>query len=100
MKAFKKSIENNIRYLECDIHLTKDDEVIIAHDYNLSRTCLLNPNEDKEYIGEFNYNELPPYRKKYTTGLIGELTFEDSNEEDTQICKLEELFIFMNLQEN
>ena len=35
IRAFKNSLRNNIKYLECDIHLTKDDEVVIAHDYSL-----------------------------------------------------------------
>ena len=41
LKAFENSLKNNITYLECDVHLTKDDVVVIAHDYDLTRTCFL-----------------------------------------------------------
>ena len=100
MAAFRNSMENNIRYLELDVHLTLDDEVIVAHDYNLTRTCDLSNAEGREYIGEFNFEDLPPFNKKFTTGLIGDLTFENTNDKDYKICKLEELFIYLNQQEN
>jgi hypothetical protein len=72
----------------------------VAHDYNLSRTCHLSNAEGREYIGEFNFDELPPFNQKFTTGLIGELTFENKDNKDYKICKLEELFQYLNKPEN
>lgn len=36
--AFQKAIENNLPF-ECDVHLTKDGEVVVCHDSDLSRVC-------------------------------------------------------------
>ena len=41
LKAFENSLRNNIKYLECDVHLTKDEVVVIAHDYELNLICFL-----------------------------------------------------------
>jgi glycerophosphoryl diester phosphodiesterase len=100
MAAFRNSMENNVRYLELDIHLTLDDEVIVAHDYDLSRICDITSVDGREYIGEFKFDELPPLKNTFTTGLFGELTFESKNNKDCKICKLEELFIYLNKPEN
>ncbi|HSB65190.1 MAG TPA: glycerophosphodiester phosphodiesterase family protein [Anaerolineales bacterium] len=36
--AFRKAIEQGVDYLEMDLHLTKDREIIILHDETLDRT--------------------------------------------------------------
>ena len=54
-------IVNNIKYLECDVHLTKDDQVVVAHDFDLTRTCMVT-NDSCKFIGEYDYDELPPFR--------------------------------------
>ena len=41
LKAFENSLRNNVKYLECDVHLTKDEVVVIAHDYDPTRICFL-----------------------------------------------------------
>ncbi len=38
MKAFKKAIELGANYVEFDVHLSKDEEIIIMHDGNTLRT--------------------------------------------------------------
>ncbi len=38
LNAFKNAIENNFNF-ELDIHLTKDNELVVCHDSDLKRTC-------------------------------------------------------------
>jgi len=38
LKAFKKAIELNADYVEFDIHITKDDEIVIIHDSDTYNT--------------------------------------------------------------
>ena len=38
LKAFRKAIELKADVIECDAHLTKDDEVVIIHDETVNRT--------------------------------------------------------------
>ena len=45
LNAFKNAIDNNFNF-ELDIHLTKDNELVVCHDSDLKRTC------DKEGIIE------------------------------------------------
>ena len=37
LKSFQKAIELKADYIEFDIHLTKDDEIVIIHDTDISR---------------------------------------------------------------
>ena len=48
--------------MECDVHMTKDGEVIVAHDADLQRLCGQNIQ-----ICDINYNEIPPMKRKFTT---------------------------------
>jgi glycerophosphoryl diester phosphodiesterase len=36
LSAFKHSIENNIEFIELDLQITKDDEIVIYHDKNIN----------------------------------------------------------------
>ena len=38
IKAFKEAIKNNY-VIELDIHRTKDNKLVVFHDYNLKRVC-------------------------------------------------------------
>ncbi|RDY20340.1 glycerophosphodiester phosphodiesterase family protein, partial [Criibacterium bergeronii] len=38
MLAFKKAVEENADGIEFDVHLSKDDEIVIIHDERLDRT--------------------------------------------------------------
>ena len=49
--------------------MTKDEVVIISHDGDLKRIC---ETDGKSNIYEYNYEELPSYRKIYKTGLTNE----------------------------
>lgn len=44
--------------LECDVHLTKDGVLIVAHDETLERVC-----PDKRKVSEVNYADLPSFKK-------------------------------------
>ena len=51
-----------IDLLECDVQMTKDGVVIVAHDDDLKRICGV----DRK-IEEFNFDELPPILKSFPT---------------------------------
>ncbi len=46
--------------MECDVHLSKDGEVVIAHDNTLERMC------GSEYVGkqvaDYNFTDLPKFQ--------------------------------------
>ena len=48
--------------MECDVHLSKDGEVVVAHDNTLERMC------GSEYTGkrvaDFNFADLPQFQQK------------------------------------
>jgi glycerophosphoryl diester phosphodiesterase len=86
------------------VHLTLDGVVVVAHDFDLTRICEL-PEAGgsaqtaqalpRQYIGEFNFEELPYMRKKFTTGLFGDAVYEHANDRQ-RLCSLEELFQLCN----
>ena len=53
--AFKKAIRNNY-IIELDIHLLKDGNIAVFHDFNLKRMCGVN-----KIIEDCTYNELLKY---------------------------------------
>lgn len=56
MAAFLKARENGYG-VELDVHLTADNQLVVFHDYDISRTC----RADKA-IGSMTYEELSEYR--------------------------------------
>ena len=58
LAAFKYSLELGINLLELDVHMSKDGEVVIAHDADLGRMCG-EAYKDKK-LNEYNYEDLPP----------------------------------------
>lgn len=56
MAAFKKAIDKNLG-MELDIQLTKDNTVVVFHDYNLKRACGV----DKKVV-DFTYEELQQFK--------------------------------------
>ena len=64
MSAFKNALNKGYA-IETDIHVTKDDKVVIFHDFNLKRMC------GKEIkIEETSYEELKKYTLKNTNEKI------------------------------
>jgi len=37
--AFEKAIKLGLNFMECDVQLSKDGQVVIAHDSTLERMC-------------------------------------------------------------
>ena len=100
LEAFQNSLDQDIKYLEMDVHLTADDVVVIAHDYDLTRTCDLQPDDPRKYIGDFDFSELPPLHKKFITGVFNEAMYESTDGEAKKICKLEDLFVLLSQVEH
>ena len=53
MAAFNKAIESGADYIECDVHLSKDNELVIIHDEKLNRTT-----NGSGYVNNFTLQEL------------------------------------------
>ena len=58
MTAFIRCVERNIP-IELDVHLTKDNKVVVFHDYDLFRMTGVS-----KRIEETNYEELQKYNLK------------------------------------
>lgn len=68
-----------MNFMECDVQLSKDGQVVIAHDDELSRMC------GKDYAGkrvrDYNFNELPPFQKHIPMHTaVGEYDLKDNEE--------------------
>ena len=55
LAAFKRAIRNNY-VIELDVHLTRDNKIVVFHDYNLKRACGVN-----KVIESCTYDELLKY---------------------------------------
>ncbi|MGH7984898.1 MAG: glycerophosphodiester phosphodiesterase [Candidatus Binataceae bacterium] len=53
LPAFRAAREMGARYIELDIHLTRDGEVVVSHDGDLRRTC-----SQAGLIAQLSYSEL------------------------------------------
>jgi len=53
LESFRAAVEAGVQYLEFDIHMTRDGEVVVAHDEYLRRMCGLD-----RRIAEMSYSEL------------------------------------------
>jgi len=53
IKSFKKAIEIGVDYFECDIHLSKDGEIVVVHDSALEKVT-----NGKGHVNDFTLNEL------------------------------------------
>ena len=55
--GFKMALEDDrVWAIECDVHLTKDNKIVVAHDPKLGRTC-----NGTGWIAEHTYEELLQY---------------------------------------
>ena len=53
LESFRAAVASGVQYLEFDIHMTRDGEIVVAHDAHLERTCALD-----RVIPEMTYAEL------------------------------------------
>lgn len=60
MIAFKKAIEGNFDGIETDIHLTKDNKLVLIHDEKINRTS-----NGKGYVKDYTYTELCKFNFNY-----------------------------------
>lgn len=96
ISAFKKAIRYKYN-IELDVHLTKDDKIVVFHDYNLRRVCGINKN-----IEDCTYDELLKYNLFNTKCKIplfdqvlklvdGKVSLLIETKSFNRKCKLEEL---------
>lgn len=85
MAAFRKCVELGcVDFIETDVQITKDGQVICLHDNYLSRfTDYSSYAGDKGYVSSFTREELRKYRLKTTDGKVT----------DEQIPTLEEVLL-------
>lgn len=68
--SFKKAIRYGYS-IELDVHLTKDEKIVVFHDFNLKRMCGIN-----KKIEDITYSELLKYNllnTKYKVPLLSEV---------------------------
>lgn len=65
--AYKAALNSNVDMLEIDVHLTKDQELVVIHDDKIDRTS-----NGTGYIKNYTIDEL----KSYDFGLWKDSTFE------------------------
>src|SRR5260370_9084336 len=53
LESFRAAVASGVQYLEFDIHMTRDGEIVVAHDEHLARMCGLDL-----VIPEMTYAEL------------------------------------------
>jgi len=78
ISSAKLAMEENADALELDIHLTKDNQLVVIHDSNIKRTSGIDKN-----VTDLTLQEL----KQYNFGL-----WKNKKWENERIPKLEELF--------
>lgn len=60
MIAFKKAIEGNFDGVETDVHLTKDNRLVLIHDEKINRTS-----NGKGYVKDYTYEQLCQFNFNY-----------------------------------
>ena len=78
MLAFEKAVEIGVDGIEMDVHLTKDNELVIIHDENIRRTCngeglvrdmtlqeLKKFDASATYVGVYGINPIPTLREYF-----------------------------------
>jgi len=68
LQAFELALKQNVDMIELDVHLSKDDSIIVTHDRNLKRTTDLDKN-----VGDLTYEEI---QKAKIKDKDGNMTFE------------------------
>jgi glycerophosphoryl diester phosphodiesterase len=64
--SFQAAVDLGVRYLETDIHMTRDGEIVISHDPDLERIC-----GRLGVIKEMDYADVAKFDAGYTFSLDG-----------------------------
>ena len=87
--AFEHAVSLGMNMLECDVHMTKDGQVVVSHDDTLGRMC--GEQYQGKRISDFSFNELPTYQKTVSMHLSpGDYQMRD--DEDGKFPLLREMF--------
>ena len=54
LQAFNQAIKAGTQFLDCDVSITKDGQLILCHDTNLQRLC-----GDPRNVKDIDYKDLP-----------------------------------------
>jgi glycerophosphoryl diester phosphodiesterase len=89
LQAFQNAVDLGTQMLELDVHITKDDVVVVSHDQNLKRTT-----GRDAMIKQTDFIDLPPYQHEIPIDFIAGKTFssDDKSINYVQIPKLEAVF--------
>ena len=89
LKAFKHAQNVQTQMLELDVHITKDNVVVVSHDQDLKRVT----GQDLK-IKETNFDELPKIKHVIPIDFTFGKTYssEDKSEEHISLPKLEDIF--------
>ena len=68
-----------------DVCITKDKQVVVIHDPELSRICGI-----EKFVKDFNYDELPLIQEKLPLDFSDQI-YDTSNEKDRKIPLLEDV---------
>jgi glycerophosphoryl diester phosphodiesterase len=86
LSAFKNAMSQGINMLECDVHMTRDEVVIVAHDSDLLRICGVSKS-----ITDFTYEKLPPIAKEFQLHF-SQQSYKQRPDEDGKFTTLRQLF--------
>ncbi|MFC1715709.1 glycerophosphodiester phosphodiesterase [Candidatus Poribacteria bacterium] len=53
MRSFQKGLELNVDYIECDVHMTKDNHIVLMHDHTVDRTT-----DGNGPVNSFTFDEI------------------------------------------
>ena len=95
MVSFERAVRGGALYLELDVHMTRDGEVVVAHDPNLTRTC-----GRDVFIREMTWTELQRADAGYMLTLDGGETFPFRDRSIRVPCLAEVLGAFLNVNYN
>jgi len=77
--AFKRAVETGAGMLELDVHLTKDGEVVVAHDQQLQRLTGVDQN-----IRHLDFAQLPLLKPSVSIDFCPGLIFQDDSVKDEE----------------
>ncbi|CAG0917484.1 unnamed protein product [Notodromas monacha] len=83
--AYRRAVSAGTELLELDVHLTKDNQVVVIHDDNLLRLTGMNC-----LISELRYEELPVLKRELDVSFARGVVMEDS--ENRTIPRLKDVF--------